>query len=136
MTEKECEIKRLESEIDEIFKMSRLFKNECVSSKSIFDIERLRERIKSKAEGFRAIHIFVLMVSVVFPYLLNSIFTKFYLLIGLIIYIPILFFTFRAIDKKYRKGVEIDTYVVGLISMLIDRKKELENKTKIKQEVN
>ncbi|MEI3607066.1 hypothetical protein SPD48_15315 [Pseudogracilibacillus sp. SE30717A] len=121
MTELECEINKLEEEMDEMLCKSAYFKGRTVTEQKIFRIEKLRNEINSKAENAKANHLIISIVAVFLSVLFGNNVNIYTSILGIIVVICWIILT-----VIYKRRIELDTKGLGLIDMLLERKKELE----------
>ena len=125
MKELECEIKRLEDEIDFMLKKSFYFKLEKVKGEKIYELEKLRARVIAKSKASADIWYMLLLINLVIGFFIPTIWNI--SMIGVLIYLIYFVITLYFINKQHKRRIELDSLGIALIDMLLERKKNLES---------
>ncbi|WP_182200082.1 hypothetical protein [Paraliobacillus salinarum] len=126
MLEVESEINKLEMQIEKILKKSKDFKSEKIKGENIFKLELLKLKIISSSESSKHNHFFILVMGVLFTLGVTTItgsitnYKELNVNFGIIVITSSLLFL---LDPLIKKRVADYTYVIGLMDMLIERKK-------------
>jgi len=128
MREIECEIKRLEDELDDMLTSSKYFKQRSVTNKRIFEVEKLKVGVTTLLEKEKAnstlLAMFGVLVGFFWSILLQIVTQNLYsFLFSIILFVVVLGAWIYGIII-YRKSIEFNQRVLGLLEMLIIRKKE------------
>ncbi|SEN86631.1 hypothetical protein SAMN04488134_102133 [Amphibacillus marinus] len=125
------EIKNLEQEVSSLLEPSIYFPGQRVDGLTLFELEKLKLKISSKANTIYNLEIPLILFSATVG-MSFQIIPKFIfegeiggIIAGLIIYIFIIFIV-RLYDQGQKKIKEKNLYGIGLIDMLIEKRIEIE----------
>lgn len=129
MTELECEIKRLEDKLEGRLKKLKPFKNTVLTNKTAFELEVIRAEIRGNEESNKSYSFKISFVAAITTFILTTIVsnkTNINNILEIIFFVVFPMVAWLYIINIFARKTKMNTEVLNLLDMLIERKKKLE----------